>query len=303
MSKYIRLFAAPAALCGAFALGACRGDAAKQDTTALKADTALANDLALANRDSAARVQLNDVPATPTNLAPSAARHPDPRRDRPNTPVAPPPAPVVVPEPVITASGNTVTRNPRIGRRGDGQGRGAGNVGTIAAGTTLALAANSAICTNNHAVGDRVTGATTETITGSNGVAIPAGSDVALEVTRLKRSENVNDPIVMEFRVISVQVGARSYALNASVTGADIARVKDEPKGKDVEKVAGGAVVGGLIGQILGKNTRSTVIGAAVGAAAGAGAAVATANYQGCINPGNRISVRLDGPVDIVAGR
>ena len=56
----------------------------------------------------------------------------------------------------------------------------------------------------------------------------------------------------------------------ATVADADVDRVRNQPKSKDVQKVVGGAVVGAITGQILGKNTKSTVIGAAAGAAAGA---------------------------------
>jgi hypothetical protein len=199
---------------------------------------------------------------------------------------------------VTTPSGNTVTRNPA----GDPGTSGGGAVGTIAAGTTMRLAANTKICTDNQQVGDRVTASTSEAITGTNGVSIPAGADVTLEVTRLKRSENMNDPIVMEFRVLSVRVGAKTYAMTASVTDAEVTRVRDQPKDKDVQKVVGGAVVGAIAGRILGGSTKATVGGAAAGAAAGAATAAATANYQGCINSGDRIVVRLDGPLELVRG-
>jgi hypothetical protein len=37
-----------------------------------------------------------------------------------------------------------------------------------------------------------------------------------------------------------------------------------------------------------------TVIGAATGAAGGAAAAAATANYEGCLNDGGRLTIRLN---------
>ena len=81
--------------------------------------------------------------------------------------------------------------------------------------------------------------------------------------------------------------------MSATVASADIERVKNEPKAKDVQKVATGAAVGAVLGKIFGKSTKATVIGGAVGAAAGAGTAVATANYEGCIPEGGRISITL----------
>ena len=133
-------------------------------------------------------------------------------------------------------------------------------------------------------------------------MAIPAGATVNLTVTQLKRSENAKDNVVMEFRVNSVAFNGHTYPLTASVADADVQKIRDEPKSKDVQKVAIGAAAGAIAGKILGKSTKGAVIGGAAGAAAGAGVAVATANYQGCINQGAEIIVKLDGPLDLPVG-
>jgi uncharacterized membrane protein len=138
-------------------------------------------------------------------------------------------------------------------------------------------------------------------VSGSNGAMIPAGATVNLTVTALKRSENANDAIVMEFAVNSVTYGGRTYPLDASVTSAAVDRIKDEPTSKDVQKVGVGAVAGAIAGRILGKSTKATVIGGAVGAAAGAATAAATANYQGCIQSGGSIVVKLNSAATVKA--
>ena len=78
-----------------------------------------------------------------------------------------------------------------------------------------------------------------------------------------------------------------------------IERVRNQSKGKDVQKVATGAVLGAIAGQVIGKNTKGTVIGAAAGAAAGAGAAAATANYEGCLTNGGAMTVTTSAPAQI----
>jgi uncharacterized membrane protein len=123
-----------------------------------------------------------------------------------------------------------------------------------------------------------------------------------MTVTNLKRSENVNDKIIMEFRVNSINFGGKSYPIEASVADADVEKIKDQPQSKDVQKVAIGAAAGAIAGKVLGKSTKATVIGGAAGAAAGAATAAATANYQGCINSGARITVRLDAPLSMTVG-
>jgi hypothetical protein len=307
MMKYTRRLGAPIILSVAVLLGACSSDAKKgPDGTALGTDTTLNKDLALASRDSVSKPQLQDIPANtpvaptpaPVKRAPARVRE-TPRttpRERPRN--NPPPAPVPEPTTRTTPSGNTETRNAGSGNPSSA---GGGAVGTIAAGTTLNTHASSKICTNTNAVGDRVTATLDNTINGTNGAEIPAGATVNLTITQLKRSENTNDPILMEFNVNSVTFGGRTYPVDASVTSATVTRVRDESKGKDIQKVGIGAVAGAIAGKLIGRSTKGAVIGGAAGAAAGAAAAAATANYQGCIDSGGSIVVKLNSSATVKA--
>ncbi|HEY2377538.1 MAG TPA: hypothetical protein VGH98_16280 [Gemmatimonadaceae bacterium] len=291
MAKYIGRNMAPLALGALVLLGACKADSGKQDTaSALNRDTsALGRDLALAGSDSTAQPQLKDVPASPP--ATSAPARTTPRSTSRPSRETPRETPRETAH--TTPSGNTVT-HPASGASNSG-----GAVGSIAAGTTLSLTPTANICTNTNKVGDRITATTQNAVTGSNGATIPAGSTVSLTVTNLKRSENANDQIIMEFAVNSVTFGGKTYPLDASVQSANITRVRNEPKSKDAQKVAIGAGIGAIAGQILGKNTKSTVIGGAVGAAAGAATAAATANYEGCINNTSTMVVKLNSPTQV----
>lgn len=295
MAKYTRLFA-PLTMGTMLVLGACKTDTSKQDTTsALNRDTtALGKDLAMAGRDTAAQPQLKDVPATSpststparssTSREPSRSRTETTREARSNSNA-----------PRTTASGNVETR-PGAGSNSGGA------VGTIAAGTTLSLTPTQTVCTNTIKVGDHITATTQNAVSGTNGAVIPAGATVTLTATTLKRSENANDPIVMEFAVNSVSFGGKTYPLDASIQNMPVTKTRNEPRSKDVQKVAIGGAVGAIAGQILGKNTKSTVIGGAVGAAAGAAAAAATANYEGCVQNTSTVTVRLNSPAQVRVG-
>ena len=284
MSKYtsgIRLSLIAGAL--AFAAGCGGGDS---DTdSALAMDSTLNRDLALAGQDTAAQPSLTDVPAAPaTTPAGTKSGGTAPRTTATKS--------TTTKTATKTASGNTVTKAPSTSGAG-------ARVGTISAGTQLSLRSNSQVCTNTNKVGDRFTATLNESVVGSNGATIPAGATVTMTVTRLDRSENVNDPIRMEFAVNSVSFGGKQYALDASVSSAAVDRVRNQPKSADAKKVLGGAAVGAIAGQVLGKDTKSTVIGAAAGAAAGAGVAAATANYEGCVRAGGAIVVTLSSPVQV----
>src|SRR5215218_5830280 len=220
MSKYIRRLGAPFVMVAALAFSACTVSDSKSDTS-LARDTALNRDLELANRDSAVQPQLKDVPATPAAETPAPA--PAPARATPKpaaTRPAPRPATTTPPAPTTrtTASGNTETRN----TPGSAAASGGGAVGTIASGASLSLRSNSRVCTNTYTVGQTFTAAVANAVTGTNGATIPAGANVTLEVTQLKRSENANDKIIMEFAVRSVSFGGRTYPVTGTVANADV---------------------------------------------------------------------------------
>lgn len=304
MSKYIRRMSVPTLAIAIAALAACHSESKRGDSTALGADSTLNRDLALANRDSASQPQLKDVPnpakpepkaSEPTRTASrKTSQRPTPRD---NNPAPKPTRSASLPSTTTTPSGNTVTTNPAA----NASAAGGGSVGTIAAGSTLNARASSKVCTNTNAVGDHVTATLDNAVSGSNGAVIPAGATVNLTVTSLKRSENANDPIVMEFAVNSVTFGGKTYPIEGNVSAPNVDRVKDQPTSKDVQKVGIGAAAGAIAGRILGKSTKATVIGGAVGAAAGAATAAATANYQGCIQSGGPIIVKLTAPATVRA--
>jgi hypothetical protein len=280
MVQYIPRFSASLALSLALFAGAC----AKKDDTAA-ADSALNKDIQLANGDTSAQPALTDVPA-----GSAAAKAPTTTTTKTTTTTRKPTTTTRTPTTSVTSSGNTVTRNPSGS---------AAKIGTIPAGATLNLAAGSRVCTNTNHVGDRFNASVTNAIVGSNGAVIPAGATAVVEVTELKRSENTNDNVVMGFRIVSVNFGGHTYPISATTSYADVTKVKNQPKSKDVQKVVGGAAIGAIAGQILGKSTKATVIGGAIGAAAGAGAAAATSNYEGCVNSGSRITGTLNSSTQV----
>ena len=254
------------------AVFACSGRDA--DTAAVdSADSA--RDLTVVPADTANQPQLKDVPAATPSTTPSRPRSNPPRT---NPPASQPPA--ATPAPAAPAPRGPTT-------------------GTIASGTSLALASGSKVCTNTNKVGDRFNASLTESVTGTNGVSLPAGSSVSIEITELKRSTDSKTNIVMGFRVVSITANGRTYTPDAEVVSASIDRVRSQDRGDDAKKVATGAAVGAVVGQVLGRNTKGTLIGAAVGAAAGAAAASSTSDYEGCVNAGASIAVRLTGPLTI----
>ena len=289
MQSVFRRIALPVALVATAVFAACGGN---DDNSGLEQDSALARDLARAGVDSAAQPELKDIPAAepaPATKAPasSGSKAPAPRPTTTPTPPArtDPPAP--------TRSGdNTVTKSDPGSEPA---------LGAIAAGTTLALTSAQKVCTNTNKVGDRFEATTDAAVQGTNGATIPAGSKVVIEITELHRSENTNDKIVMGFRVVSLTADGKTYYPEADVVSAEIDRVRASSTGDDAKKVLGGAVAGAIIGQVIGRDRKGTLIGAAAGAAAGAGAAAVTADFDGCVDTGSAITIRLTNALTVAA--
>jgi hypothetical protein len=288
--------ATPVLLIAILALASCKQGDKPED--ALAQDTSLARDLQLANADTAAQPQLKDVPVTVVPAeSPTAPRPKVAQRQKPSEILTPnknprrvATTPKSAPQPVETApattsNGNTVSE----GTTGSEHG-----IGTIATGSEISLYSGQRVCTNTYAVGDRFTASVAESVQGSNGVAIPAGATAVIELTSLKRSENANDNIQMEFAVRSIAFNGKTYPVSSTVTAAEVQKVRNGDASNDAKKVATGAVVGAVLGQIFGHHTKSTVIGAAGGAAAGAIVAGATGKYDGCVPNGGRISLKLN---------
>lgn len=293
MLKYTRLVAA---LSLTFAIAACGDDDNRGD--ALATDTTLNRDLELANVDTGAQPSLTDVPAGAEPAPVAAAPATTPRAaTQPRSTARTPARTTTASRPAGTSSEPRTTTSGNVSAPGTGTAE--RSMGTIAAGSTVSLSSSTRVCTNTHKVGDRFTATVRQSVTGSNGAVIPAGATATVEVTSLRRSDNVNDPIVVGVAIRSISFGGRTYAVSGTTSSAQVDRVRSSTTRDDVKKVATGAAIGAIAGQILGRDTRATVTGAAAGAAVGAGAAAATGNYEGCIPTGGAIAVSLSNSVQV----
>jgi hypothetical protein len=242
------------------ALAACqRGESSKPDS-------ALARDLALASQMQAQRPlpQFEDT-------VPKVAQAPAPTRRIDNAPRVRQAARPVVTPPVEPAR----RAGPSIG-----------------AGASFSLASQQRICTSANRPGDRFVATVSNTITGSNGASIPAGTAVVLEVSSVTPPGNGSDGAI-GLTVNSIELNGHNYPVSGDVySAAQLEKVRLNGS-SDAKKVAGGAAVGALIGQLMKHNTKGTVIGAAAGAATGAVAAKMTEKYDGCLPMGAPMRLTL----------
>ena len=271
------------------------------------ADSALARDLALVQASAGAQPIFQDTALTAaarparqdvrTPPAKPRARPERPRVERETTPVTRPVSRPRRREPrrpqtVVEApprAEEPASRAEPIDRRGEGA------RGSIGAGSVLAATSNARVCSRTNKPGDRVVATVSETVRGSNGAEIPAGSKVVLEVVSIDPAEPPAEGHVA-LRVTSVDVEEESYPASGSsvASGRFEAAPGSRTTASDRNKVIGGAIAGAILGQVIGKDTRSTVIGAAAGAAAGTAAARMGERGESCLAAGTPLRITID---------
>ena len=173
---------------------------------------------------------------------------------------------------------------------------------TAPSGTTVEVTIRDEISSRKYSAGHAVEGSVSNDVMDSKGrVVIPAGSPVALEITKISPSEpgDTRGEGTLELTVTSITVGGTSHDARTVV-----ASVPHTMKGRGVTKgeaedVGVGAAVGALAGQLIGKNTKSTVIGGAVGAVGGGAVAVKGAQRDIIVAPGTHITIQLPKPITV----
>lgn len=173
--------------------------------------------------------------------------------------------------------------------------------GLIPVGTSLGVRTTAKLCTNTSKVGDHVTTTVAETVNGSSGVSIPAGSTVTLEVVVSQFGQNDKDKVKFTFAPVSVDVGGQTYPISGDIAPPEVTKVRRQSTGAQVGKVATGAAIGAVLGKVIGKSGGATAAGAAVGAGGGAMVAAGTADYDGCVADQQRLAITLSSAVKIRA--
>ena len=278
-------------------LGACR-ERASSDSAAT--DSAFARDLAMAQRQAAPQTVFNDAPVggstnassspTASSREPSRARspRPAPRREAPPAPVTRTPRPTSPePAPVVRDPSPAPSTEPAA----------AAGRGIIGVGTRVGMTTDGRTCTSALA-GDKFTATVSSAVTGSNGVVIPAGATVVLEVTSVERADPVEASRI-HFHVRAIDVNGEPYPADGEVATLGQMQSVRVSGGNDRTKVIGGAVAGAVLGQILGKSTKGTVIGAAAGAAAGTAAAKRGQKTEACLPEGSSLQLTLSREIAI----
>ena len=254
-----------------FAFAACgRGDKAE----VASADS-LHRDLQLAPVDTSAT--LSDQPSADTAVAtaapPAPAPAPKPKPKATPKPAAPAPTPAAAPAPAPAPT----TRS-------------------LAAGTSFSAATDAEIRSHKNKVGDEVTATVASDVKDAAGrIVIPAGSQVTLQVTAIKESENKGDTTgTLTLKPTNISINGVSQVLPASISGV---QTKLEGRGTnagDIAKVGAGTAAGAIVGRVIGGSSKGAIIGGIIGGAVGTQRAVETKDRDIVLPQGTSVTLTLD---------
>lgn len=165
---------------------------------------------------------------------------------------------------------------------------------TLPVGTTLPLELTSTIASDVSEVEDTVRARLRNAVTVDGREVLPAGTEVAGNVTEAERAGRVKGRARLAFQFTSLRYDGERMSLRTD----PVVREAEATKGEDATKIGIGAGAGAVIGAVVGGKSGAGK-GAAIGGAAGTGAVMATRGKEVRLEPGTDIPVRLAAPLAI----
>ncbi len=126
-------------------------------------------------------------------------------------------------------------------------------------------------------------------------VVIPAGSQVTLQVTAIKESENKGDTTgTLTLKPTSIAINGISQPLPASISGVTTKLEGRGTNAGDIAKVGVGTGVGAVVGRVIGGSSKGAIIGGIIGGAVGTQRAIETKDRDVVVPQGTSVTLTLD---------
>jgi len=161
----------------------------------------------------------------------------------------------------------------------------------LAAGSTILVAIHGPITSKTAHVGDAWSGTISESVTGSNGGVIPAGSAVHGVITGAIAARR-GSRAMLDLAVRDIQVNGRTEPVAANA----VEIVAGSTRARNLGVIAGGAAAGAVVGNNVGDRNH-TILGAVIGGATAAGIVAKTQGYQVELKDGTVMSFSVMGSV------
>jgi hypothetical protein len=166
---------------------------------------------------------------------------------------------------------------------------------TVPAGTMVEVALNTRLSTDTNHSGDRFEATTLEAIVVEDKTVAPAGAEVHGVLSNVEASGRVEGraKMTLQFTKITDPEGGEHTLSTKPIS----LQAKSGTRG-DVEKIAGGGIVGAIIGGLTGGG-KGAAIGGVIGAGAGTVWVLATKGDDIELPPGQRLQLRITEPTDL----
>ena len=170
--------------------------------------------------------------------------------------------------------------------------------GRLPAGTSLELALESELDTRRSYAGQSFTARLLQPARAEGRTVLPEGTLIRGRVTESKDAGRFGrSRLTLAFERVSLPDG-REVPMSASLQRLGRGSAK-----KQGGIIAGSALGGALLGQVLGGDSESTLLGAAIGGAIAAGSIAAEPGEPIVLPPETILTIALDSPLEVPAGR
>ncbi|HXO19281.1 MAG TPA: hypothetical protein VOA87_05065, partial [Thermoanaerobaculia bacterium] len=168
---------------------------------------------------------------------------------------------------------------------------------TVPSGTTINVELTKTVSSNTSNVGDTFRARVSGDVVQNGVVVIPAGSEVAGEVTSAVPAKKIGGraSLGVRFTDLILPTG-ETVPLQASLL-----REGESKTRKDAATIGGAAAGGAILGNILNRASRGrgSIIGALIGAAAGAAIAARHPGEEVTLDQGAVVAIQLDRALDL----
>jgi hypothetical protein len=166
----------------------------------------------------------------------------------------------------------------------------------LAAGASFSATTDAEIRSHKNKVGDEITATVPADVKDAAGrVVIPAGSQVTLQVTAIKESENKGDTTgTLTLKPTRIAINGVSQPLPASISGLRTKLEGRATNAGDIAKVGAGTAAGAIVGRVIGGSTKGAIIGGIIGGAVGTQRAIETKDRDVVVPQGTTVTLILD---------
>jgi hypothetical protein len=165
---------------------------------------------------------------------------------------------------------------------------------TLGTGTEVVIRLSQSLSTRSNQSGQTFEGILEDDLKEGGHVLAPAGATVTGKITHLVKSGKVKGKAQMSLTLTGIEVGGESHRIDTNTLNFEAQGTGS----RDAKRIGIASGIGAVVGAIAGGG-KGAAIGAAIGAGAGTGVTLATPGDEVEFPTEQRMSFKLDKPVEL----